>query len=181
MTAPAATRIRPSLLVTTAEDYRHSPRGRWAFVSDAKQSKEKVLRDLKVEETRLKASITDIKKQIIDETAQRDEDDETLEDNGMDRHALLEAHERLLQETASLKKELAAYSENDPTEILRKEKESQNLKDAAEQFTDNIECIRSYLLDLTNDREQVALVMQSTCGEEYVPGEGLKELCTGQE
>jgi hypothetical protein len=127
----------------------------WAFVSDAKQSKEKVLHGLKTEETKLNASITDVEKQIIDETAQRDEDDEMLEDNGMDRQALLVAHERLLKETASLEKELAAYSGNDPTELLRKEKETQNLKDAA---------------------EQVALVMQSTCGEEYVPGEGLKEL-----
>ncbi|KFZ11918.1 hypothetical protein V501_04494 [Pseudogymnoascus sp. VKM F-4519 (FW-2642)] len=148
----------------------------WAFVSDAKQSKEKVLHDLQAEETKLKISIADIKKHITEETAQRDEDDKMLEDNGMDRQALLEAHERLLKETASLDKELATYSGSDPTEVLRKEKEIQSLKDDAEQFTDNLECIRSYLLDLTNDREQVALVMQSTCGDEYIPGEGLKEL-----
>ncbi|OBT76184.1 hypothetical protein VF21_04986 [Pseudogymnoascus sp. 05NY08] len=148
----------------------------WAFLSDAKQSKEKVLHDLQAEETKLKTSIADIKKHITEETAQRDEDDEMLEDNGMGRQELLEAHERLLKETALLDKELAAYSGSDPTEVLRKEKEIQSLKDDAEQFTDNLECIRSYLLDLTNDREQVALVMQSTCGDEYIPGEGLKEL-----
>lgn len=148
----------------------------WAFVSDAKQSKEKVLHDLQAEEAKLKASIADIKKHIIEETAQRNEDDEMLEDNGMDRQALLEAHERLLKETASLDKELTAYSGNDPTEVLRKENEIQSLKNDAEQFTDNLEGIRSYILDLTNDREQVALVMQSTCGDEYIPGEGLREL-----
>ncbi|KFY14643.1 hypothetical protein V491_05971 [Pseudogymnoascus sp. VKM F-3775] len=148
----------------------------WAFVSDAKQSKEKVLHGLQAEETKLKTSISEIKKHIIEETAQRDEDDEMLEDNGMDRQALLEAHERLLKETASLDKELAAYSGNDPTEVLRKKKEIQSLKDDAEGLTDSLECIRSYILDLTNDREQVALVMQSTCGDEYIPGEGLKEL-----
>ncbi|KFY84489.1 hypothetical protein V500_09282 [Pseudogymnoascus sp. VKM F-4518 (FW-2643)] len=148
----------------------------WAFVSDAKQSKEKVLHDLQAEETKLKTSIADVKKHITEETAQRDEDEEMLEDNGMDRQALLEAHERLLKETASLDKELAAYSGSDPTEVLRKEKEIQSLKDGAEHFTDYLECIRSYILDLTNDREQVALVMQSTCGDEYIPGEGLREL-----
>ncbi|KFY50217.1 hypothetical protein V496_09520 [Pseudogymnoascus sp. VKM F-4515 (FW-2607)] len=148
----------------------------WAFVSDAKQSKEKVLHDLQGEEAKLKTSIVDIKKHIIEETALRDEDDEMLEDNGMDRQALLEAHERLLEETASLDKELAAYSGNDPTEVLRKENEIQSLKNDAEKFTENLECIRSYILDLTNDREQVALVMQSTCGDEYIPGEGLMEL-----
>lgn len=148
----------------------------WAFISDAKQGKEKVLKDLRVEETRLKTSIADISKHIINESAQRDDDDEMLEDNGMGRQALLKAHERLLRETASLDKELIAYCGNDPTEVLQKEKETQSLREGAEQYTDNIECIRNYVLDLTHDREQVSLMMQSACGEEYIPGEGLKEL-----
>jgi len=148
----------------------------WAFVSDAKNGKEKILNDLKAEESKLKTSIADLERQTADEMAQREDDDEMLEDNGMDRHALLEAHGHLLKETAALDKELAGYSGNDPTEVLRKAKETQMLKESAERWTDNIECVQSYLVDLTHDREQVALMMQAACGDEYVVGEGLKEL-----
>lgn len=148
----------------------------WAFVSDAKKTKEKVLNDLNAEETKLNISIAELEKQIIDEMAQREDDDEMLEDNGLDRQALLEAHGRLLKETAALDKELVGYSGNDPTEVIRKAKETQMLKESTERWTDNIECIQSYILDLTHDKEQVALMMQSACGDEYIIGEGLREL-----
>lgn len=148
----------------------------WAFVSDAKNGKEKVLNDLKNEDAKARSQIAELDKQIAEEMEQREDDDEMLEDSGMDRNALLEAHGRLTKEVQALEMELKTYSGNDPTELLRQEKESLLLKESAERWTDNIESIQSYILDLTHDRAQVALMMQTACGDEYIMGEGLKEL-----
>lgn len=148
----------------------------WAFVSDAKNGKEKVLNELKSEDAKLRSHISDVDKQTAEEMEQREDDDEMLEDNGMDRTALLEAHGRLTKEVQDLEMELKSFSGNDPTELLRQAKETQALKESAERWTDNIECIQSYVLDLTHDRGQVALMMQQACGDEYVVGEGLREL-----
>jgi hypothetical protein len=43
-------------------------------------------------------------------------------------------------------------------------------------WTDNIESLESLLINLTGDRAQVAELMRSACGDEYVVGEGLKDL-----
>jgi chromosome segregation ATPase len=148
----------------------------WCFTSDAKKTKENVLKELKTEEGKLKASIISITEQIDEETAQREDDDEMLEDAGMDRKSLLGAHETLVKDNAALAKELEGYSDNDPTELLKKERETKMLKESAERWSDNIEAIECYLKELTGDRAQVAQMMQAACDDEYVLGEGLKEL-----
>jgi chromosome segregation ATPase len=148
----------------------------WSFVSDAKKQKEKVLYDLTTEETKLNTSIAEIDAQIEEEMAAREEDDEMLEDNGMDRKALLEAHETLLKESAALIKELAGYSDNDPSEIERKAAETKRMKESAEKWTDYIEGVEGLLRTLTGDKAAAIQFMENICGEEYVPGEGLKEL-----
>jgi hypothetical protein len=148
----------------------------WSFVSDAKKLKEKVLHDLMAEDTKLKASIADVNRQIEEETAAREEDDEMLEDGGLDRAGLLGAHETLLKEAAALATELASYSDNDPTEILRKAEGTKRLRESAEKWTDYIEGVQGLLKNMTGDKATVARIMESICGDEYVPGEGLKDL-----
>ena len=149
----------------------------WCFMSDAKKSKENMINILRAEESKLMGSIAETEKQIEQEMAKREEDDEMLEDNGMDRKALLEAHETLLKEMETLDKDLACYSDNDPAEILRKVEETKKTKDSAIKWTDNVEAMQSFLSSILGDRAQVAATMQSTCGDEYVVGEGLKDLC----
>src|SRR6187402_2636763 len=102
----------------------------WCFMSDAKKTKENVLNNLKAEENKLTTSITDTERQIEEEMAKREDDDENLlEGNGMDRKALTEAHGVLLKEMEALDKELACYSDNDPAEVLRNVEETKRLKD----------------------------------------------------
>lgn len=149
----------------------------WCFMSDAKKTKEHMLNGLRAEESRLTTFITDTEMQIEDEMAKRGEDEEMLEDNGMDRKALLEAYDTLTKEMGNLDNELNCYSDNDPGEIMRKIEETRKLKDSAIRWTDNIEAIESFIASLTGDRAQATQLMQSTCGDEYVPGEGLKDLC----
>lgn len=148
----------------------------WSFVSDSKKLKEKVLHDLMAEDVKLKASIADMNRQIEEETAAREEDDEMLEDGGLDRKGLLDAHEILLKETAALTTELAGYSDNDPTEILRMAEGTKRLKESAEKWTDYIEGVQGLLKNMTGDKATVARIMESICGDEYVAGEGLKDL-----
>jgi hypothetical protein len=148
----------------------------WCFTSDAKKLKENTINTLKAEESKLVASIAETERQIEEGMAQREDDREMLEGNGMDRKTLLEAHDALLKEADILDKELASYSDSDPAEIQRKMEEVLNLKASAIRWTDNIEALECMLTDVTNDRNQTALIMQNACGDEYIPGEGLREL-----
>jgi len=148
----------------------------WCFTSDAKKLKENTINTLKAEESKLIVSIAEAERQIEEETATREDDNEMLEGNGMDRKALLEAYDALLKETELLDKELACYSDSDPAEVQRKMGEVINLKASTIRWTDNIEALECMLGDLTKDRHQTSEIMQNACGDEYVPGEGLKEL-----
>lgn len=148
----------------------------WCFTSDAKKLKENTINTLKAEESKLIVSIAEAERQIEEETATREDDNEMLEGNGMDRKALLEAYDALLKETELLDKELACYSDSDPAEVQRKMEEVINLKASTIRWTDNIEALECMLGDLTKDRHQTSEIMQNACGDEYVPGEGLKEL-----
>lgn len=152
----------------------------WAFVSDAKNSKEKVLHDLRNEEVKLKKQLLDAEGMIREEGAKRedDNDEEMLEDEGAgrSREAVLEASEKLTREVRELEAELKTYSGSDPTELLTQKKETQKLRESANRWTDNIESVCGHILQMTQDRNMVASLLEQTCGEEYVPGEGLKDL-----
>jgi hypothetical protein len=149
----------------------------WAFLSDAKKTKERVLNDLTTENTKLETSITEIERQIEDEMERREDDEEMLENGGMDRAALLEVHTALLKKHEALERELGGYSDNDPTEVLHKANKTKLLMESAERWTDNLDSLQAYTLKLTGgDRSAVAQMMHSVCGDEYVLGEGLKEL-----
>ena len=76
----------------------------------------------------------------------------------------------------ALDKELALYSDNDPTEVLLKVEETKKLKASAVKWTDNIESLECYISSIVTDRTQLADIMKEACGDEYVVGEGLKEL-----
>lgn len=147
----------------------------WSFKSEAKKAKENTINNLKSEEKKLQESLAGTEKQIEEEMAKRVEDDGRLV-GGVDRKALLQAQEKLLQEAEILDQELSAYSDNSPVEILRKAGEAKKLKDSAIRWSDNVECLEAMIIRLTGDRAQAANIMQTACGEEYVVGEGLKEL-----
>lgn len=131
----------------------------WSFRSDAKKQKEGILNNLKAEESKLLTSTADAERQIEEEVAKRDEDDEMLDGDQMDRKALLEAHEAYLKEMEVLDKELALYSENDPAEILRKVEETRKLKEVANMWTERIECLESFLTGIVSDRSELGNYM----------------------
>jgi hypothetical protein len=149
----------------------------WSFASEIKKSKEKVLAALQADTTKINTTVLEIDAQIQEEELKRENGDDILDDKGMDRMALLETHDRLLHETETLQKGLANYSDNEPVEILKRIEETKQLRESADRWTTNIESIESFLLRETgNDRAKVAGIMEQECGEEYTPGEGLKDL-----
>ncbi|KAI9733195.1 MAG: hypothetical protein M1818_007313 [Claussenomyces sp. TS43310] len=148
----------------------------WSFAIDVQKSRETVLRSLRTEESKLKLAIAAVEGSFEEEVAQRDNSGEMLDENGMDREASLKAHAALLRDNDILDKEMAGYSDTDPTEILRKIDETERLRESAGRWTDNLEAIEAFMIRESGNRDEVRKIMQQVCGEEYVPGEGLKEL-----
>jgi len=145
-------------------------------MSDARKTKENMINNLKAEEAKLEGSIAETQRQIEEEMSKREDDEEMLEGNGMDRKALLEMHEMLSKEIEELDKELACYTDNDPAAVQQKVEETKKLKSSAILWTDNIESMGSYITSLTGDRTATNKLMEDACGNEYISGEGLREL-----
>ncbi|PQE03410.1 meiotic nuclear division 1 protein [Rutstroemia sp. NJR-2017a BBW] len=138
----------------------------WSFTSDTKKSKENMIQKLKDEESKLLATIAEAEMQIEEEMTRRRDDDEMLEDDGMDRQALIEAHQALVKENAALEKELALYSDSDPAEVRRKVEAAGKLCESALRWTDNLEALEAFLISVTGDRAQVGEVMLRACGDD---------------
>jgi len=133
----------------------------WSFRSDAKKMREATINSLKAEEDRMIATIADNERQIEEEMAKRQEDDEMIDNGGLDRKALMEAHEALMKEKEALDNELALYSDSDPTEVLKKMEETEKLKKSAKRWTDNIDSLGSYLVNsLSVERGQLSQILK---------------------
>ena len=97
------------------------------------------------------------------------------EDEG--RGELVTQQLNLSEEVGVLRKELEGYKDNGPGEVDRKRKEIAGFRAKAERWTDNIGILEGRLLEMMGgDREGVDGVKREVYGDEYVEGEGLKEL-----
>ncbi|KAH0548166.1 hypothetical protein GP486_008111 [Trichoglossum hirsutum] len=146
----------------------------WSFLSEDKKRREKILEDLNAEKERVAASVAELQDKINSEGAAREDGSEG--EDGQDRQSLRETYANLQQQTAALRTELSSYSDNDPTEVLRKKEQTARLMASAERWTDNIYTLEAYLLEVTQDREAMENIRREHYGEEYVEGEGLAEL-----
>ena len=83
----------------------------------------------------------------------------------------------LVKEVGQLRKELDGYKDWDPGEVERKRREIAGLKVKAERWTDNIMILEGYLGNLMGaDWETMDMMRRELYGDEYVEGEGLREL-----
>lgn len=148
----------------------------WCFLSDAKKQKGNIYNSLKAEEQKLKNGVAEVQTAFDLEVQNRAKDDQSAEASGHTRDALLGTHEELTAQLAGLDQGLACFSESDPATLEAKAEETKRLKDSAIRLTDNIYAMESFFTNITNDREKTGLLMANACGDEYVIGEGLKEL-----
>ena len=144
----------------------------WSFMSEEKKAKELILKSLSDDRQRMDKGMGELRSSI--EHAQESVDEGGNEE---EREGLIEQHEQQKEEVEALRKELEGYGNGDPTQMLRKRQEVEELKARAQKWTDNIYCIEGYLREITGG-DQVALegIREEYYESEYVAGEGLREL-----
>jgi len=96
----------------------------------------------------------------------------------MDRKALIIKHTDLTKEIELLREGLAVYSEQDPVEVDRKDKETQQFRTEAEKYTDQIFSMEGWLKrQVGGDVEQMDHLKREHYGDEYdEEDDGLREL-----
>lgn len=83
----------------------------------------------------------------------------------------------LREELEGLRKELMGYRDGDPVEVMKKKREVEVCKERAERWTDNIGVLEGWLKGvLGGDRERMEGIREMFYGDEYVEGEGLRDL-----
>lgn len=142
----------------------------WSFLSEEKKSRENLLGKLKEELAKVEGSLGELEEKVREASEKRGEDDE-------DRGNLVSIKLELDGEVGVLRKELEGYKDGDPGEVDRKRKEVKTLQARAEVWADNIGILEGYMLNLIGgDREKLDGMKRELYGDEYVEGEGLKEL-----
>ena len=141
----------------------------WSFASEEKKARETVMEKLQDEQVKVDAGLEELEVQVKEASALRGEDP--------DRERLVERRLTLEHEVGDLRKELDGYKDGDPGEVERKRKEITGLKAKAEKWTENIEILEGKMLSsMGGDREKLDSIKREVYGDEYVEGEGLKEL-----
>lgn len=149
----------------------------WSFLSEEKKNKEGVLGRLENELKDWNEKVTSLDVDIVKETTLREEiEDEDNAREQLDRKTLLVLQRQLTAEVVKLETELIGYSDNDPTEVLKKKENLEEYREGAAKWTENIENLQDYLSKIVAEKSLVSGLMEKVCGDEYVAGEGLREL-----
>lgn len=142
----------------------------WSFLSEEKTGRENTLGRLKEELAKVEGSLGELEEKVREASEKRGEDDE-------DRGELVSAKLELAEEVGVLRKELEGYKDGDPGEVERRQEEVKALQARAEMWTDNIGVLENYILGLMGgDRASLNGMKRELYGDEYVEGEGLKEM-----
>ncbi|KAK2794123.1 hypothetical protein FQN52_009205 [Onygenales sp. PD_12] len=147
----------------------------WAWAGEEKKEREKVKSSLLKEMEKLDRVVVELEEKKM--LALRDIGDGGREEE-RERAELFAAKAASEAEVAKLKAEEEAYLNGGVGGgVERKEADVKRWKGEAEMWTDNIYVLEEYLGKLAGgDRETVESVKRECYGEEYVEGEGLREL-----
>ena len=148
----------------------------WSFPSDEKKGKEAILEKVEQEHAKATATVSELQAKIDEASMARGDDEDML--LGSDRKSLVTKHAELAKQVDMLKVELAAFTDQDPVEMTKKEQETAQFKSEADKWTDQILSMEGWLKEfMGGDREQMTAMMQQYYGEEYDEEEGcLREL-----
>ncbi|KAF2474819.1 meiotic nuclear division protein 1, partial [Lindgomyces ingoldianus] len=150
----------------------------WSFPIDEKKAKETALEKAQDEYNKASATVTELQAKVDEAGAAREDDEDMLLGTGGDRKTLITKRADLTKELENLRMELAAYSEQDPVEMDRMNAETQQFKNDAEKWTDQILSMEGWLKGQTGgDKEQMSSIMRTYYGDEFDEEEGgLREL-----
>ncbi|EEH04022.1 conserved hypothetical protein [Histoplasma capsulatum G186AR] len=148
----------------------------WAWAGEEQKEREKVKRGLVKELEKLERVVVELeerKKAALAEIGDRRGDEDR------DREKLVMKKAEREAEMASLRAEEESYLNGGAGGggIEMKEADIQKWKEEAEMWTDNIYVLEQFLAKLAGgDREIIESVKRECYGQEYVEGEGLREL-----
>ncbi|KAK6529947.1 hypothetical protein TWF281_009097 [Arthrobotrys megalospora] len=121
----------------------------WCFKGDEKKQKENEVKGWEKEVKTLEGKVQDAKREIDLEEEEKGGGSDEKAANGATlkakRAGMMKDIQALSKEKAELEKELALYADNDPAQIDRLKELTLLLKTAANEHTDNIYGIESYL------------------------------------
>lgn len=157
----------------------------WCFGSDEKKAREIRLGQLQKEVEKAQASYDEVGSCLAEQLAKRE-----AEANGSGGEAGGDGNERerLLNERGELenvvqglqaqwKAVTVSTGDGEGKSVQEKKAELEMLRQTVQEWTDNIYILEEYLGRLAGgDREIIAAVQQECYGEEYVEGEGLREI-----
>ena len=142
----------------------------WSFLSDEKRAQVNTLEKLKNEKEKLDDTIIELRARVNEASIRREED-------GIGREELVTMHTQLAEEVLRLNEELNGYKDSDPDQIVRKRREIEQFKEKAYRWTENVELLEGWLMKVVGgDTERVDGIKQMFYGDQYIEGEGLKEL-----
>jgi hypothetical protein len=150
----------------------------WCFGGDEKREKQSRLNQLEKEVKALQASCDEAEASLA---AKRDK----WEEEGEDEASNLAEREELTRQKGELEKEknrlqaqwIAATTTEEGKGVQQMREEIEQFQKQALMWTDNIYVLEGYLSKLAGgDREIIAAVQRECYGDEYVEGEGLREL-----
>ena len=141
----------------------------WSFLSEEKKSRDDTLDKMREEKDKVDVVLMELDGKVKEASQKLGEDE--------GRGELVTAQLTLREELGVLRKELEGYKDGDPGEVEQRRKDVKNFKVQAEMWTDNIGILESHLMGLMGgDRETLEGMKRELYGDEYVEGEGLREL-----
>jgi hypothetical protein len=171
----------------------------WSFPADEKKAKDAALEKAQEEYNKANATVIELQAKVDDAGAARAEDEDMLLETGEypdtatrssywlhvggNRKTLITKHADLTKELEKLRTELAAYSEQDPVEMEKKDAETQQSRLDAEKFTDQVLVMQGWLKQtIGQDAENFTNLLKSIYDDEYDEEEqGLRELWCAEE
>ncbi|KAK1062373.1 hypothetical protein LTR12_010316 [Friedmanniomyces endolithicus] len=148
----------------------------WSFISQDKKMRQKILEEVQSAHDKASAITNELRAKLAGAQAQRVDEGEMLDEAGESRPELVAWKSELEMEIKALQRELAAYSDSDPTELERKKNEIVTFKHEASQYTDEIDALEGWFKTGGQDEALHGLRLE-VYGDEYDAEEGgLREL-----
>ncbi|KAK1079193.1 hypothetical protein LTR33_006592 [Friedmanniomyces endolithicus] len=148
----------------------------WSFISQDKNTRQKILEEVQSAYDKASAVTNDLRAKLAGAQAQRVDEEVLLDEAGESRPELVARKSELEAEIKALQRELAGYSDSDPTELERKKKEMAAFKHGASQCTDEIDALEGWFKTGGQEEALYGLRME-LYGDEYDAEEGgLREL-----
>ncbi|WPH03830.1 Hypothetical protein R9X50_00671300 [Acrodontium crateriforme] len=149
----------------------------WSFASQDLRLRERALAEAKVGRERASVTVEELKAKLLQVRTLREDEEAVLDLPGERREDLLAKQVELGEGIESLRREIEAFRDNDPTEVERKVKDTREARERAEMLTDEIYSMEAWFMKQGLDAESMRNFGQAFYGDEFDSEEGmLREL-----